>query len=121
MICGIPEIDIDDLRKNVEYVHPFNANTNVVKLFFNAISKWDNEKLAKLLYFITAIIRLPVDGFAYFKKIGCPITIAPGGDSNKYPSAHTCVNRLNLPEYENEEQLVSKFIAAIEYNNFDLK
>ena len=121
LICGIPEINIDDLKQNVEFIHPFNAETKVVKLFFKAISKWDNEKLAKLLYFITAIIRLPVDGFSYFKKIGNPITIAPGGDSNKFPCAHTCVNRLDLPEYENEEQLVSKFITAIECNNFDLK
>lgn len=64
---------------------------------------------------------MPIDGFVYFKKINCPIQIAPGGDSSKYPSAQTCVNRLNLPEYENEEQLVSKFITAIECKNFDLK
>jgi E3 ubiquitin-protein ligase HUWE1 len=32
---------------------------------------------------------------------------------NRLPSAHTCFNQLDLPEYECKEQLVSKLMVAL--------
>ena len=36
------------------------------------------------------------------------------GEHKKLPRAHTCFNRLDLPEYRSYEELRSKVITAIE-------
>ena len=121
LICGVPKIDIDDFERNVAYKEPFNADTTVVKLFFETIRKWDDENLAKLLVFITGTSRMPANGFIFFKQIDKPITIVNGGDPSRLPCAHTCTNTLELPLYETEEELNSKLLTAIIVNDFQIK
>lgn len=95
--------------------------TRVVKLFFDVISKWNNKKLSLLLIFITGSSRLPVNGFKGFCEMNGPIIIAPGGDKNLLPVAHTCFNRIDLPEYETNEELNKKLLMAIENcNTFEI-
>ena len=119
LICGVPEIDVKDLQKNTEYQKPYSANHPVIKFFFQAISKWDNENLAKLLLFITGSSQVPTNGFKAFKDMNQPITIAPGGSKDRLPAAHTCYYTLDLPEYDSEEELNHKLIFAIqECNSF---
>ena len=60
-------------------------------------------------------------GFKYFAEIKIPIKISPGGDPNHLPTAHTCINMIDLPEYENEEDLNQKLLLAINEESFDLK
>ena len=116
LICGIPEIDVEDFRNNTEYENPFDAETPVVKMFFNVISRWDNEKKAKLLLFMTGSSRVPSNGFREFCEV-CkkPLLIASGGDRSNLAQAHTCFNMLCLPQYESEEELNDKLLYAI-YN-----
>ena len=119
LICGIPEIDVEDLKRYTEIQEPYNANTPVIKFFFDAISKWDNENLAKLILFMTGSSQVPLNGFKSFKDMNKPITIAPGGGKERLPAAHTCFNRLDLPEYDSEEELNQKLMFAIqECNSF---
>ena len=73
LICGIPEIDVNDLIQHIEFEHPYNNETPVVKFFISAISKWDNEELAKLLMFMTGSSKLGVNGFREF----CEMTNNP--------------------------------------------
>lgn len=42
LIGGTISIDVNDLKNNVEYELPYTADTHVVKLFFDVISKWNN-------------------------------------------------------------------------------
>ena len=119
LICGVPEIKVDDLRKYCEYVYPYHSEHPVIKYFFSVISKWNNENLAKLLLFMTGSSQVPLDGFKFFKDIGQPMTIAPGGAKERLPAAHTCFNTIDLPEYENENELNDKLLFAIqECNSF---
>ena len=83
LICGITEIDIKDLQRNIEYEYPYSADNPVIKMFFNVISRWTNEDLAKLLRFETGCSQVPVNGFCEYKKRNKPITIAAGGDKNQ--------------------------------------
>ncbi|OHT10043.1 hypothetical protein TRFO_20849 [Tritrichomonas foetus] len=119
LICGIPEIDVADLQKYTELQRPYTADHPVIKFFFDAISKWDNENLAKLLLFITGSSQVPINGFKAFKDMNQPITIAPGGGKERLPAAHTCFNTLDLPEYDSEADLNQKLMFAIqECNSF---
>ena len=37
------------------------------------------------------------------------------GATDRLPSAHTCFNQIDLPEYESKEQLVSKLMTALKH------
>ena len=113
LICGVPEIDVADLRANCNYIFPYNAGHPVVQAFFEVISKWDNEALAKLLLFMTGSSQVPIEGFKYFVDIGQPITISPGGERGRLPVAHTCVNTIDLPEYTDPDEMNAKLQFAI--------
>ncbi|KAK8852883.1 hypothetical protein M9Y10_017875 [Tritrichomonas musculus] len=123
LICGIPEIDVDDFRNHVEYELPYDKDTPVIKMFFNVISRWDNEKKAKLLMFMTGSSRVPSNGFKEFCEV-CrkPLIIASGGDSSKLPQSHTCLNMLCIPQYKSEEELNDKLLFAIyNANGYELR
>lgn len=118
LICGIPEIDIDDLERNTEFIRPLTKDTPCVKFFFSAIRKWSREDLAKLLLFITGSSQVPIGGFATLKDTHA-FTIQPGGEADRLPAAHTCMNTLDLPYYTSEEELNKKLVFAIqECNSF---
>ena len=117
LICGVPEIDVEDMRRNCHYAHPYSENHPVVKTFFAVISKWNNESLAKLLLFMTGSSQVPIEGFRYFAMIDQPITIAPGGERGRLPVAHTCMNTIDVPEYTNVDELDAKLSFAV--NNCD--
>lgn len=119
LICGIPEIDVEDFRLNCEFIRPYHAGHPVVKYFFESISQWEKKDLAQLLLFMTGSSQVPINGFKQFKDRGQPITIQPGGPRDRLPQAHTCVNTLDLPEYESREELNTRLNFAIqECNSF---
>ncbi|OHS96224.1 hypothetical protein TRFO_37636 [Tritrichomonas foetus] len=121
LICGIPEIDIEDFKANCKYSHPYNAMHKTIKFFFNVVSRWNMENRAKLLLFITGTSQVPIGGFKALEETGRPIMIEYGGNNTRFPVAHTCTNTLDLPTYENEEEMERKLIFAIEEcNNFGI-
>lgn len=64
---------------------------------------------------------MPLNGFVEYKEKGKPITIAPGGDRDHLCVAHTCVNMLDLPQYENENEMNNKLLKSIQVCSFGLK
>lgn len=120
LICGIPDIDVKDLEENTLYVEPYSHDHPVIKMFFNVISNWDPQKLAKFLLFLTGSSQVPVNGFKDYKDKNKAITIAPGGDRNRLCVAHTCFNTLDLPQYESEEELNNKLLISIQELEFGI-
>lgn len=114
LICGIIQIDLDNLKQNTIIIKPYTSDSPVIKYFFDAISKWDGEDLAKLILFITGSSFIPDGGFQTFRKIGRPLSIRMGGFKESLPVAHTRFNMLDLPDYESEEQLDQKLKVAIQ-------
>ena len=122
MICGVPEIDVEDFKLNCRFTGGLYKESKTVKMFFNVISKWDRESLAKLLMFITGSSQVPIGGFRSFSEMGMPITInCSGNDNSRLPVSHTCTNTLDLPNYTNEKELESKLSFSItECNTFEI-
>lgn len=112
IICGILEIDANDMRENTSYVEPYSENHLVVLLFFSAISKWDPENLAIFLLFLTGSSQVPLNGFKDYADAEILITISPGGDRTILCLVHTCFNTFDLPEYEYE--LNEKMLQSIQ-------
>ena len=72
--------------------------------------------VAHIFIIVSIILQVPLDGFAALQGSDgikqFNIHKAFGG-SHLLPSAHTCFNQLDLPEYSSEEMLREKLLIAI--------
>jgi E3 ubiquitin-protein ligase NEDD4 len=69
--------------------------------------------MRQLLAFITASAALPrgEEGDRYYE-----ITIqSKGGGRDAYPTSHTCFNRLDLPDYQDEALLRERLMFCLEH------
>lgn len=62
LICGLPEIDVKDLKSNTEY-HGLTAATPVVQWFWEGVKELGAQDLAQLVQFITGTSKFPLEGF----------------------------------------------------------
>jgi E3 ubiquitin-protein ligase HUWE1 len=115
LISGLPEIDIDDLRRNTEYVG-YTESSPVITWFWNTVQSFDRQEKALLLQFCTGTSKVPLAGFKSLMGMNgvqrFNIHRVPG-DPERLPTSHTCFNQLDLPEYESEEILKERLILAI--------
>jgi len=116
ILCGIPKIDVDDWRKNTAYKSGYKEGDQVIKLFWEVLSEWDDELRSAVLRFATGTPKVPVEGFGALKGSGGPklFTIQKvKWDLTRLPQAATCFNTLYLPPYETADQLKEKLEFAV--------
>ena len=126
LMCGLPQIDLQDWQKNTEYTGRFeNVNENtereneVITWFWSVVEQdFDVEMRARLLQFVTGTSGVPAQGFS----------VLQGNDGNirkftihgvelemyVFPRAHTCFNRIDLPLYTSRDQLLEKLKLAVQ-------
>jgi E3 ubiquitin ligase SMURF1/2/E3 ubiquitin-protein ligase HUWE1 len=66
LICGVPNISVDDWKEYTEYLGVYRQHGSkhkVIKWFWECVSEFDNEERARLLQFVTGCSRLPALGF----------------------------------------------------------
>jgi len=120
-LCGLPQIDIDDWKLNTLYTGIFEKDkeSNVVcRWFWDVVrNDFDREMKARLLQFVTGSSGVPTRGFE----------VLQAGDGNikkftiqgvalkdaMYPRAHTCFNRIDLPNYKSKKDLAEKLRLAV--------
>ncbi|KAF3795858.1 E3 ubiquitin-protein ligase [Nymphaea thermarum] len=93
LISGLPEIDLDDLRANTEY-SGYTVASPVIQWF------WE----------------VPLEGFSALQGISGSQRFQihkAYGSPDHLPSAHTCFNQLDLPEYPSKQQLQQRLLLAI--------
>ena len=116
VISGLPTIDIQDLKNNTVYEN-YNETTPVIKYFWEILEGFDNDERAEFLQFVTGSSKVPLEGFASLQGIGGinKFKIAKVFETNfdRLPSAHTCTNQLDLPEYPSKEILSERLTFAI--------
>ncbi|KAG8365159.1 hypothetical protein BUALT_Bualt18G0075300 [Buddleja alternifolia] len=115
LISGLPEIDLDDLKANTEYTG-YTAASNVVQWFWEVVTGFNKEDMARLLQFVTGTSKVPLEGFKALQGISGPQRFQihkAYGAPERLPSAHTCFNQLDLPEYSSKEQLQERLLLAI--------
>lgn len=80
------------------------------------LRSFSQEERALFLQFVTGTAKVPLDGFKALqgsdgvKRFN--IHKAHNG-AHLLPTAHTCFNQLDLPEYSTEEVLREKLLVAI--------
>ncbi|KAJ3143786.1 hypothetical protein HK101_003081, partial [Irineochytrium annulatum] len=115
LISGLPDIDIDDWKNNTVYEN-YTASSPVVQWFWRAVRSFSQEERAKLLQFVTGTSKVPLEGFKALEGSNGvqPFQIHKDFSSTtRLPSAHTCFNQVDIPEYESYEQLRANVLLAI--------
>ncbi|KAI8368284.1 uncharacterized protein BYT42DRAFT_522115 [Radiomyces spectabilis] len=116
LISGLPDIDIDDWKNNTVYEGGYSPSSPQIQWFWRAVRSFDQEERAKLLQFATGTSKVPLEGFNHLQGSGgvqkFQIHKDFGGDA-RLPSAHTCFNQVDLPEYDCYENLRSSLFKAI--------
>lgn len=116
LICGLPVIDLNDLRRNTEY-HNYTEQSTTIKWFWKFLGEFTEEQKAWLLQFVTGTSQVPLEGFKSLVGMRGPQKFSihrAGGCTDRLPTAHTCFNQLDLPEYTTEEIFRQKLLQAIE-------
>jgi E3 ubiquitin-protein ligase NEDD4 len=121
LLCGLPRIDVDDWKEHTVYGGCFaecGERHQVVCWFWDVVIEFDDEMRARLLQFATGSSSVPAGGFALLSGgddgISKPFTLE-GVDVRVcfYPKAHTCFNRIDLPNYFSRDELRERLIVSI--------
>ena len=116
VISGLPTIDIKDWKNNTEYEN-YNEESPIIKYFWEIIESFDNDERAEFLQFVTGCSKVPLEGFSALQGIGginkFKISKVFEKNFDRLPTAHTCTNQLDLPEYPNKEILYERLTFAI--------
>ncbi|XP_062203891.1 E3 ubiquitin-protein ligase UPL1-like [Phragmites australis] len=119
LISGLPDIDLDDLKANTEY-SGYSIASPVIQWFWEIVQEFSKEDKARFLQFVTGTSKVPLEGFSALQGISGPQRFQihkAYGSTNHLPSAHTCFNQLDLPEYTSKEQLQERLLLAIHEAN----
>jgi E3 ubiquitin-protein ligase NEDD4 len=131
ILCGLPTIDMNDWMDNTKYSGYFESKGKrhqVVAWFWEVVQNdFDQEMKARLLQFVTGTSGVPPRGFAVLQgndgniKRFCVHGVSR--DQYVYPRAHTCFNRIDLPNYSSKRELKEKLGQAVSmtYVGFDIE
>ena len=124
LMCGTPEIDVDDWETSTTYSGGYTTSSNIVQWFWAIVREMDRPRRSQLLQFCTGSPRVPATGFSnlmgYSGALNRFCIQKLDGNPTKLPTAATCFNTLKLPEYSSQALLESKLILAIyEASGFD--
>ncbi|KAL0324965.1 UNVERIFIED_CONTAM: E3 ubiquitin-protein ligase UPL1 [Sesamum radiatum] len=119
LISGLPDIDLDDLRANTEY-SGYSAASPAIQWFWEVVQGFSKEDKARLLQFVTGTSKVPLEGFSALQGISGSQKFQihkAYGSPDHLPSAHTCFNQLDLPEYPSKQRLEERLLLAIHEAN----
>ncbi|XP_031279241.1 E3 ubiquitin-protein ligase UPL2-like isoform X1 [Pistacia vera] len=119
LISGLPDIDLDDMRANTEY-SGYSAASPAIQWFWEVVQGFSKEDKARLLQFVTGTSKVPLEGFSALQGISGSQKFQihkAYGSSEHLPSAHTCFNQLDLPEYPSKQHLEERLLLAIHEGN----
>lgn len=115
LISGTPEIDIDDLKAHTNYTH-YKSSDAIISWFWEALYSFTQEERALFVQFVTGTSKVPLEGFNALEGMRGPqhFNIHKAFISaSSLPTAHTCFNQLDLPEYESSTQLKERLLLAL--------
>uniref|UniRef100_A0A7N0U1T4 HECT-type E3 ubiquitin transferase n=2 Tax=Kalanchoe fedtschenkoi TaxID=63787 RepID=A0A7N0U1T4_KALFE len=115
LISGLPEIDLNDLKANTEY-NGYTVASSAIQWFWEVVEAFSKEDMARLLQFVTGTSKVPLEGFKALQGISGSQRFQihkAYGAPERLPSAHTCFNQLDLPEYSTKELLQQRLLLAI--------
>lgn len=130
VVEGIQEIDMRELERFARYEGGFGPTHRVIRDFWSIARRFSPEKRARLLEFVTASDRVPVNGISsimfVIQKNGMGDAVSfiistllvrcsyANNPPQRLPTSLTCFGRLLLPEYSSKSVLEEKLSKALE-------
>lgn len=108
LIAGLPDVDVSDWQQHSNIEGPLvgTAEGDLLSAWFwEVMEEFGAERRARLLQFTTGSSRLPVGGFSALHPKFC--LYLSKGCAERLPTAHTCVNQLNLSAYPSRRVLIA--------------
>ena len=129
LINGRPYIDIEEWRMFTDYKEPFNNNHRVINWFWEILSELSQKELSNLLMFTTGTSRVPFGGFSALESNRGNVSkftiesIPYVKGKKNYVKAHTCFNRLDIPIFNNKNELKEaiQFVSSNEIIGFGIE
>eukprot|EP00047_Mylnosiga_fluctuans_P002681 m.225488 g.225488 ORF g.225488 m.225488 type:complete len:926 (-) comp11270_c0_seq1:199-2976(-) len=114
LISGSQQFDLEDWAENTVY-QGYTKESTTVKWLWTVIRGFDTDEQRQFLQFVTGSSRVPLEGFQGLRGSDGPrkFCVQKIEDVSRLPSAHTCFNRLDLPEYPTEAMLRSQLLLAM--------
>ncbi|CAI9291735.1 unnamed protein product [Lactuca saligna] len=112
-------LEVDDMRGNTEY-SGYSVASPVIQWFWEVAQALSKEDKARLLQFVTGTSKVPLEGFSGLQGISGSQKFQihkAYGSTDRLPSAHTCFNQLDLPEYPSKQHLEERLLLAIHEAN----
>ncbi|KAJ9470763.1 E3 ubiquitin-protein ligase TOM1-like [Diplonema papillatum] len=107
-ICGRPEVDIDELRKNAKYgTLPEEESADLWK----ALKSFNRLDRQRFLRFVTGRFRIPHHQPIHIRLERT--TLVHRKDA--LPTAHTCFNQLDIPRYSSSTIFRRQLLTAIRH------
>ncbi|KAG8879106.1 hypothetical protein FRB97_002021 [Tulasnella sp. 331] len=115
LISGTPDIDVDEWRAATDYTGYTSADA-VIVWWWRALKSFSRDERAKVLSFATGTSKVPLGGFTELQGVQGVQRFAihkAYGELDRLPSAHTCFNQIDLPQYTSYEKLRIQLLLAI--------
>jgi ubiquitin-protein ligase E3 C len=123
-------VDVSDIAKSAVYSGGYAADHPSVRMLWEVVSEMEEKDQRAFLKFVTACPNTPLLGFSQLAPSFCVHRAGMRGgsesdeadaDTNRLPTAATCVNTLKLPPYVSKETFREKLLTAIRSESgFDL-
>eukprot|EP00826_Nyctotherus_ovalis_P049847 TRINITY_DN6051_c0_g1_i3.p1 TRINITY_DN6051_c0_g1~~TRINITY_DN6051_c0_g1_i3.p1 ORF type:complete len:405 (-),score=90.86 TRINITY_DN6051_c0_g1_i3:159-1373(-) len=110
-LCGDSIISIEDWKANTRYAGNYNKDHQVVRWFWEVLSQLSGSELESFLHFCTGSNRVPAEGFAGLtsnngKRSRFVVESREfKGNGTDFVVAHTCFNKVEVPEYRSVEEM----------------
>ena len=112
ILCGNPDVDVDLLRRVVEY-EGYDESDEVIQFFWETLREITNDERKAFLQFVWARNRLPNKESDFDAPFKIQRDSSENNGDRALPSASTCFFSLALPEYSSKETLKEKLLFAI--------
>jgi len=124
-----PRLDVRDLAAHAAYSGGYTAEHPTVRALWDVVQDLSPGEQSAFLKFVTACSRPPLLGFRDLQpqftvhRAGVPSIESPdeAADTERLPTAATCLALLKLPPYRSKNELRAKLVMAItSHAGFDL-
>lgn len=128
ILNGTPFIDLEDWKTHTIY-NGYYTTDQLVKDFWDIMGEMTQENLVKILQFCTGSKRVPIGGFKSLESnrgntsLFCLTKVDYDPKKINYIRAHTCFNRLDIPNFPTKHLLQESidFIITNEILGFGIE
>ncbi|TSK72182.1 putative E3 ubiquitin-protein ligase HERC1 [Bagarius yarrelli] len=109
LVCGLPEVSVEMLKKVVRY-RDITANHQLIVWLWQSLEEFTNEERVLFLRFVSGRSRLPSNPADIMQKFQIIKVDRP---VNGLPTAQTCFFQLRLPPYTSQAVLAERLRYSI--------